>query len=203
MRKFLLIDAHASYRDMLAQSPIQRSCLCLFTPVRQVFRYGGFYSPDMFYSLALKQNGPGAKPLDRGQIVAHEQHGPPQSGNVFHLAQTLFLKLDISDCQNLVHQKNVWLEMGGHSESQPDIHSTGIVLHRSVEKFLHFGEVDDLIKFAIDFRPGHTEDGAVKIDIFPPCQLAMETRTNLKQASHSAADLNTASGRLGDATEYF
>ena len=31
----------------------------------------------------------------------------------------------------------------------------------------------------------------------------METRTNLKQARHSAANLNMASGRLGDAAQYF
>ena len=38
---------------------------------------------------------------------------------------------------------------------------------------------------------GHAEDGAVKIDIFPPGQLTMKTRTNLKQAGHSAANFDT------------
>src|SRR5262245_66486899 len=93
--------------------------------------------------------------------------------------------------------------MCSHCEREPNSHSTRVLLHRSFEKVPDFGEANDIIEFAIDFRPGHTEDGAVKIDIFAPGQLTMETRTNFKQAGHSTADLNTAFRRLGDAAQYF
>ena len=90
----------------------------------------------------------------------------PPLDYVFHFIDATSLKFGIADCKNLINEQNIRVEIGGNRKRQPDIHSAGIVLHWSIDEFLDFGEADDLVKFAIDFRPGHTEDRAVKIDVF-------------------------------------
>src|SRR5262249_10118033 len=93
--------------------------------------------------------------------------------------------------------------MRGHGESKPHVHSAGIMLHRSIEKFFYFSKADNFFKFAINLRSSHPEDRAIKIDIFPPAQFAVETGTDFKETCHSAADLDTSRGRLRYAAQYF
>jgi len=50
--------------------------------------------------------------------VTDEQHCPPQLGHALHPADASLLELDITDCQNLVHQQDFRLEVRGNREGK-------------------------------------------------------------------------------------
>ena len=89
---------------------------------------------------ARKQNPRFANPLKRRGIMAHEQHGAPVSRDVMHFTQTFLLELGVADGENLVHDKNFRLQMGGDGEGQPDIHAAGVPLDRRIQEIFDLGE---------------------------------------------------------------
>jgi len=75
--------------------------------------------------------------------------------------------------------------------------------YRCVEKTLHLGEIDNLIKLALNLFPSHPQDSTIQKNILPPGKLRMKTGAYLQQTGHPPGDLNLATGRLSDATEDF
>ena len=60
-------------------------------------------------------------------------------------------------------------------ERQAHIHPAAVALHGRVEKLLDLGKRHDLVELPSDLLPGHSEDGAVQIDVLATGQLWVET----------------------------
>ena len=119
--------------------------------------------------------------------MAYEQHCPSlAAGDFIHFSKALFLKLGIADCQHLVDNQNLRLEMRGDCERKPDVHSRRIVLDRRIEKFFDFGKGDDLIELLADFPLRHPENGAVEKNVLPSGELGMEAGADLEQARNAS-----------------
>src|SRR5262249_45893231 len=82
-----------------------------------------------FYLAVRKVNYSPAQRLHSTHIVADEQHSPPLAGHVFHFRQALFLETSVTDCQNLVYQQDVSLQMRRNSERQSHIHARRVMFH--------------------------------------------------------------------------
>ena len=108
------------------------------------------------------------------------------------------LELRVPDGKHLIDDQNLRFQVGRHGERQPHVHAAGIMLHRRVEELFHFREGDDLIEFPGDFRPSHSEDGAVQEHILAAGQFGMEARADFQQAADPAVNLDFARRRLRD-----
>src|SRR5579859_5634394 len=115
--------------------------------------------------------------------MADEQHRPTFAAReLIHLAETFFLEFDVADGENLVDNQDFRFEVGCNGEGEAYIHARGIAFDRSVDELLNLGEGDDLVEFLADFRPTHTEDRAVEINVFAASQFGVKSGANLEQA---------------------
>ena len=80
--------------------------------------------------------------------MADEQYCTTSARYVFHLIDATSLKFGVPNRKYFVNKQNILVEVGGNSERQSDVHSTGVVLHRSVNKLLDLGKPDDFIELA-------------------------------------------------------
>jgi hypothetical protein len=83
--------------------------------------------------------------------------------------------------------------------AEPHVHPRGVALHGGVEKLLDLGEGDDVVELGSDLAPLHPENGTVQEDVLTAAQLRMESRPDLEQRGHPAAQDGATLGRLGDA----
>ena len=92
--------------------------------------------------LALVQHhAAGAQLADGAHVVAHVQNGGgPPGPHVAHLAQALLLELHVAHGQNLVHDHDLTVQMGGHREGQLHEHAAGIPLHRGIDEIAALGK---------------------------------------------------------------
>src|SRR4051794_801852 len=84
---------------------------------------------------------------------------------------------------------------------QAHIHPTRIALYRRVEEAFHLGKCNNLIKLSRDLSSGHSENRTVQINVFPSRELGVETRADLEQARHPAAQDRAPAIGLSDAAE--
>lgn len=118
--------------------------------------------------------------------MAYEQYSSPFFSNLLHFAKTFFLEFCVTHGQYFIHDEDLGFQMSCHGKGKADIHARRVALNRSVQKFFHTGEVYDLIEFAVYFCSAHTKDGAIKEDIFSPCEFGVKTRTYFQQAGHTS-----------------
>ena len=83
--------------------------------------------------------------------------------------------------------------MDRNRKAQAHIHTRGIVFNRLVNEALHAGKINNGVKFRVNLFRAHTQNGAVKVNIFTPRQLRVETRTNLQHGGHTTGCINRAS----------
>ncbi len=57
------------------------------------------------------------------ELMGDQHDGAPGASHVAHFAQAFFLKIDIADGQDFIHQQDFRLEMRGHGEGQADVHA--------------------------------------------------------------------------------
>src|SRR2546423_1060158 len=100
---------------------------------------------------------------------------------VFELLAAFSLKVRISNGEDLVDQEDVWLDVDGNRESEPDVHSRRVILDGRVDEVLQPGEVDDLVESLIDLPLAETEYGAIEVDVLATRELRMESRAELEQ----------------------
>src|SRR5512147_787945 len=98
-----------------------------------------------------------------------------------HFSQALLLKSRIADCQNLVDNQNLRLEMGRYSKSQAHIHTGRIPLYRRIQELGDLCEIHNLIELPLDFRSLHPKDCAVQINVLTPGKLRMEPCSDLQE----------------------
>ena len=118
-----------------------------------------------------------------------------------HLSQAFLLECGITDCQHLIHQQNLRLQVGGDGKGQAHVHAARIALDGCIDELFDLGEIHDLVEFALDFNPLHAQDGAVQVDVLAPGQFGVEAGAHLEQAGDAALDLDPPAGGGGDARE--
>ena len=94
---------------------------------------------------------------DRRHVVADVEHGLAVApGGLAHLGQALFLELHVTDGEDLVHDHNFAVQMGGNGECQFHEHAAGIALDRRVDKVADLGELNNFRHLGVNFGAGHT-----------------------------------------------
>ena len=69
--------------------------------------------------------------------MADKQHRATFACHIAHFAQALFLELGIAHRQNLIHDQNLGVEVGGNGESQAHVHPAGVALDGCVDESFH------------------------------------------------------------------
>ena len=123
--------------------------------------------------------------------MADNQDSSAKSSDIFHFAETFFLKLGIPHRQHFIDDENLRIEVRGDGEGKPDIHAAGVALDRRVNEFFDSGKSDDFIEFSANLGPSHAQDGAIKENILSSGQLGVKARANLEQAGDASLDLDT------------
>lgn len=95
------------------------------------------------------------------QVEVDEKNSPSLAMRAFiHLAQTSLLKAGVPDSQHFVYDQDVGLQMRRYFERQQHIHGGRVAFYRRIDKPLHPGEINDLVKVRIDLRGAHPRDRA-------------------------------------------
>src|SRR5215471_12913796 len=119
------------------------------------------------------------------EIVADEKNRMTSRSDFADLSQAFLLKRCIAHGQDLVNQKNLWFKMRGNRKRQAHMHPAGIMLDRSVQKFLDFRKVDDFIKSPINLLFLHAQDSAVEINVLTPSKLRVESGADFEERPHA------------------
>ncbi len=72
-----------------------------------------------------------------------------------HFSNTLFLKSCIPNCEDFVHNQNIWIKMGCYGEAKPYRHSRGVTLDRCVNEVCDSSKIDNFIKLFVHLLAGH------------------------------------------------
>ena len=148
----------------------------------------------------IQHDAPCAKLADGVHIMADiEDRAALRISGIAHFAEALLLELHVSHGENLIHDHDLTIEMCGDGEGQFDIHAAGVTLHRRVDELFHLRKLNDLVEFAVDLCPRHTENRAIHIDILSARQFRMKARTNLQHRGNAAVIADRPLGRRGDA----
>ena len=127
--------------------------------------------------------------------MAHKQYSSTFTmSDILHLSNSLFLKLCITNSQHLIHYKNFGIKVGCHSKAETNLHTAAIALHWRINITFTSRKSDDLIQLASYFLLGHTQNGAIHIDVFKSRHLRMETRTDFKQRANTSSCLDGSQG---------
>ncbi len=65
--------------------------------------------------------------------------------------ETLALEFFVAYCNDFIYQQNIGAHMHRNREAQPDIHATGVVLDRVINKVTQSTEVNDFVGGICDF----------------------------------------------------
>src|SRR5690242_18020123 len=94
--------------------------------------------------------------------------------NLFNFFAASSDEPNVAHREDLVNQQHIRLSVDSDGESQSNVHTTTVGLHRRVQDIrIQTGEFDDLIEFTVDLTSIHAENRAVDVDILPAGQHRM------------------------------
>ena len=133
--------------------------------------------------------------------MAHEDDRAPLLAQAAHPLQAAALELHVPDGEDLVHEHQLGLQVGGDRECQSQLHPRRVALQRGLEEALDAGERDDLVVVPAHLATGHAHDGAAQVDVLATGQLGVKPGAHLEQDPHPAAGARHPDARLGDPAE--
>ena len=139
------------------------AAFALCDAIIQPYSVPGIHRPVV--TAAAEHHRTGAEVLHRRHIVANEQHRPPLPlADFFHLFPNTSSETPQSPTASTSSTIRIsGLQVGGHRESQTDVHAAAISLHRRVQELLHLGKGHDLVELLLDLRaassPGSRRSG--------------------------------------------
>src|SRR5262249_27740821 len=113
---------------------------------RKIFRNNEISSSERHHAAVLEPQRPIPKCLHIPGGRGDEKDRDTSCAELMNLPDTALAEVDITDGKGLVNQKNLWIDVNGDGECQPDRHPRGISLYRTVHKLanlcerLDFGE---------------------------------------------------------------
>src|SRR5262245_29204157 len=143
----------------------------------------------------VQEQHPTTQSLDRNQVVRDEHDRSAFGVELLDAIETPHLKGRIADCQNLVEQEDVRLEMRRYREAEAHVHARRVVLDGRVDEVAHAGKVDDAFELLDDLPAPHAEDGTAQVDVLAASQFWVESRSHLDQSGKATADSDFAGGR--------
>src|SRR5580700_373107 len=120
-----------------------------------------------------------------------------------HFPKALLLKLAVANCENLVDDQDLRVEMRGNRERKPNIHTAAISLHGHINEPLDAGKIDDFIEVSIDLATGHTKNRAIDKDIFPSGEFRMKSGSHFQETGNPPLDADATGGGFGDPAKNF
>ncbi len=114
--------------------------------------------------------------------MANKNNRPTLLVYIIKLSEAFFLKICISDSENLVNNKNFRIQMSRNCKSKPHIHAAGIPLYRSIDELSDFGKLHNLIKLGPNFSTAHPKNCPVEKNVLSPGEFRMKPGTNFQQA---------------------
>src|SRR6266508_4754506 len=123
-----------------------------------------------------------------------QQNGSAAVDNFVHLRKALLLKFGIAHGEHFIDNEYLRVEVRGHGECQPHIHTTRVMFDRSFEKLLSAREINDFIKLRVDLAPAHAQDRAVQINILTASEVRMKAGANVEKTSYFPVQFGAARG---------
>ncbi len=131
--------------------------------------------------------------------MADEDNGAALTRHLVHLAQAFLLELGIADGENLIHDEDFRLHVGGDGEGEPYIHAAGIVFDRGIEEFADPGKFDNGVEAFGDISLLHPQHRPVEEDVFPAGQFRVEAGADFQQAADVAVHVHRPFCGISDA----
>ena len=135
-RKFIPKELGASIREQLEAIDAKQ------TEIVSKYEMLDVQKPEMQHT-AIEEN------LSEIQKVIEENEK-------YRKAIAFFLELHVTDGEDLVHDHNFAVQMGGNGECQFHEHAAGIALDRRVDKVANLGELNNFRHLGVNFGAGHT-----------------------------------------------
>ncbi len=112
--------------------------------------------------------------LDQAKIVRHQQHGDVLSSKLFELLHAPAGENRVADCQRLIDNQDLGVDVNRGGKCQADIHAAGIFFHRPIDELADFGESFDARKGLVQFFARQSQNLAIQINIFAPAEFGIE-----------------------------
>src|SRR3989344_2081618 len=113
--------------------------------------------------------------------MTYKQNRPSFLGNPAHLTHTFLLERSVADCEHFIYKENFGFQMSCNGKSEPYVHSARVMLYRRLDKFFNFREGDNNVKFVVDLVFFHAQYRAIEVDVFPPSQFGVKSRSDFQQ----------------------
>ena len=133
--------------------------------------------------------------------MAHKEDCAAAARNIVHFPNAFFLEGGITYGEDLIHKKYFRIQVRGDGKRQAHIHAAGISLDRCIQKFLHSGKCGNVRETGADFPAGHSQDGAIQVDILAPAEFRVKPRAHFQKAGNTSADADFPFRGIGDLTE--
>jgi len=135
--------------------------------------------------------------------MGDKNNGPSRLGDLLHPPEATLLKREIPHRENFVNDQDFRLQKGGDGEAEAHAHPAAVAFDRCIQKLLHPGKINDLVKLAEHFGAGHAEDRTVEKYILAAAELGMKTGAHFKETGDPAAKDSPSRRRFGDTAEKF
>lgn len=124
-------------------------------------------------------------------------------GQLSHDIEAFDGESHVTHRQHFIEDENIRLnENDGDRKTQPDLHPGTVGSDRGIDCFVQLGEFDDFIELGGDFFFVQSEDGAIDVDIFPPGEDGIESRSQGDEGPDAALDGDGADVGFHEAVQH-
>ena len=149
--------------------------------------------PVEFHVPLAKEDRAIAETLDGGCVMRDEDDRSTALLELEDLPEASALELLVPDCEDLVEQQHVGVDVRGDRKPQAHVHPRGVRAHRQVDELFEAGEGDDLVQLLAHVRTFEAVDRTVQEDVLASGQVRVEAGAELEERAHASAG-----GRLDD-----
>ena len=118
-----------------------------------------------------------------------------------HPGEALLPECIVSHRQDLVHQKQIGVEVRRNGKAQANPHAGAVVLNRAVDEIPDIGEGQDVFEDRFHPASGDPEDGRIDIDVFQAREDGVEACPQGDQRPYPSPDADGAPVRLDEAVQ--
>jgi hypothetical protein len=134
---------------------------------------------------------------DVRHVVGDEDDGLGLLPELGQLVQALRLEGRVAHREDLVDEKDVRVDVGGHREAEPDGHSGRVILDGCVDEALDLGEGHDAVELVLHLGAAHPHDGPVEVHVLAAGEVEVEARAHLDEGSDPSNRRERAPGGHG------
>src|SRR5438552_4082356 len=93
--------------------------------------------------------------------------------------------------------------MCSYGKRESHVHAAAVSLYRRIDKFFNAREINDRIELLSYFVTRHSQNGAIKEDVFTARKLLVKSCANLQQAADTTVKVNCAFAHFGNSRQDF